>query len=135
MQVSLLEESIKPRTNLPPLLLHLRERRPEKLHYLGVSFGLTLDLFRFWRKHKFVPFYIGQIPVSVSSLYFHLSGFLTFIFKHVFSYKKSVQLLLVLVGFHWHISSVNEVRIFFCYLVLTVQNVVLIVIIINSISK
>ncbi|KAA8530952.1 hypothetical protein F0562_005681 [Nyssa sinensis] len=65
-KVSLLEENIKPRTDLPPLLLHLRERRPEKLHYIGVSFGLTLDLFRFWRKHKFAPFYIGQIPSTVT---------------------------------------------------------------------
>ncbi|KAL2907286.1 RNA cytidine acetyltransferase 1 [Bienertia sinuspersici] len=65
-KVSLLEETIKPRTNLPPLLVHLRERRPEKLHYVGVSFGLTLDLFRFWRRHKFVPFYIGQIPNAVT---------------------------------------------------------------------
>ncbi|KAK9670526.1 hypothetical protein RND81_13G207500 [Saponaria officinalis] len=65
-KVSLLEESIKPRANLPPLLLHLRERRPEKLHYIGVSFGLTLDLLRFWKKHKFAPFYIGQIPNGVT---------------------------------------------------------------------
>lgn len=65
LQVSLLEENIKPRTDLPPLLVHLRERQPEKLHYLGVSFGLTLDLFRFWKKHKFAPFYICQIPVEM----------------------------------------------------------------------
>ncbi|KAK8472631.1 hypothetical protein PHAVU_002G265804 [Phaseolus vulgaris] len=65
-KVSLLEENIKPRTDLPHLLVHLRERKPEKLHYIGVSFGLTLDLFRFWRKHKFAPFYIGQIPNTVT---------------------------------------------------------------------
>ncbi|PNY15591.1 UPF0202 plant-like protein [Trifolium pratense] len=65
-KVSLLEESIKPRTDLPHLLVHLRERRPEKLHYIGVSFGLTLELFRFWKKHKFAPFYIGQIPNNVT---------------------------------------------------------------------
>ncbi|KAJ8768500.1 hypothetical protein K2173_022593 [Erythroxylum novogranatense] len=65
-KVSLHEENVKPRTNLPHLLVHLRERRPEKLHYLGVSFGLTLDLFRFWRKHRFAPFYIGQIPSTVT---------------------------------------------------------------------
>jgi N-acetyltransferase 10 len=70
IQVSLLEENIKPRTDLPHLLVHLRERRPEKLHYIGVSFGLTLELFRFWKKHKFAPFYIGQIPVK---LYFIFS--------------------------------------------------------------
>lgn len=65
-KVSLLEEKIMPRANLPPLLVHLRERRPEKLHFLGVSFGLTHDLFRFWRKQNFTPFYIGHIPSSVT---------------------------------------------------------------------
>lgn len=65
-KVSLLEENIKPRSDLPPLLVHLRERKPEKLHYLGVSFGLTLDLFRFWRKHKFAPFYICEVPNAVT---------------------------------------------------------------------
>ncbi|PKI79321.1 hypothetical protein CRG98_000266, partial [Punica granatum] len=65
-KASLLEENVKPRSNLPPLLVHLRDRRPEKLHYLGVSFGLTLDLFRFWRRHKFLPFYVGQIPNAVT---------------------------------------------------------------------
>ncbi|PKA51042.1 UPF0202 protein [Apostasia shenzhenica] len=65
-KVTLLEENIKPRANLPPLLVHLRERHPEKLHYIGVSFGLTRDLFRFWRKHNFLPFYIGQIPNAVT---------------------------------------------------------------------
>ncbi|XP_062148759.1 RNA cytidine acetyltransferase 1 [Alnus glutinosa] len=65
-KASLLEENIKPRTNLPPLLVHLRDRQPEKLHYIGVSFGLTQDLFRFWRKRGFAPFYIGQIPSAVT---------------------------------------------------------------------
>ena len=37
--VSLLEEQIAPRRNLPPLLLKLSERKPERLDYLGVSFG------------------------------------------------------------------------------------------------
>ncbi|VAH87817.1 unnamed protein product [Triticum turgidum subsp. durum] len=65
-KASLLEESIKPRANLPPLLVNLEDRRPEKLHYLGVSFGLTQELFRFWRKHSFYPFYVGQIPSAVT---------------------------------------------------------------------
>nr|XP_004237469.1 RNA cytidine acetyltransferase 2-like [Solanum lycopersicum] len=68
-EVSLLEENIRPRTDLPPLLVPLGERRPERLHYLGVSFGLTLDLFRFWRKHKFAPFFIGNAPNSVTGEY------------------------------------------------------------------
>ncbi|KAK7402324.1 hypothetical protein VNO78_14503 [Psophocarpus tetragonolobus] len=64
--VPLLEENIKPRTELPHLLVHLRARRPENLHYIGVSFGLTLHLFRFWRRLKFAPFYISQIPINVT---------------------------------------------------------------------
>ncbi|KAK1362819.1 RNA cytidine acetyltransferase [Heracleum sosnowskyi] len=65
-KVSLRAENIKPRTNLPPLLMHLRERRPKKLHYISVSFGRTLDLLRFWKKQKFVPFYVGHNPNSVT---------------------------------------------------------------------
>ncbi|CAM0871752.1 unnamed protein product [Alopecurus aequalis] len=65
-KASLLEESIQPRANLPPLLVNLKDRHPEKLHYLGVSFGLTQELFRFWRKHDFYPFYVGQIPSAVT---------------------------------------------------------------------
>ncbi|KAF2591746.1 hypothetical protein F2Q70_00041087, partial [Brassica cretica] len=80
-KVSMLEEQVKPRTNLPPLLVPLNERRPERLHYIGVSFGLTLDLFRFWRKHNFAPFYVSQIPVEnlhpLSLIAISCSGFLT----------------------------------------------------------
>ncbi|EPS58355.1 hypothetical protein M569_16459, partial [Genlisea aurea] len=64
----LLEETIKPRTGkeLAPLLVPLSDRKPEKLHYIGVSFGLTLELLRFWRKHNFAPFYISEIPSPVT---------------------------------------------------------------------
>jgi len=58
--VNLLEESLAPRKNLPPLLLELGERPPEDLQYLGVSFGLTANLLRFWKKAGFVPTYLRQ---------------------------------------------------------------------------
>ena len=58
--VTLLEESISPRENLPPLLLRLNERKPEKLDYLGVSFGLTQELLRFWKRLGFTPVYLRQ---------------------------------------------------------------------------
>ena len=32
----LLTETLAPRTNMPPLLINLAERKPERLHYLGV---------------------------------------------------------------------------------------------------
>jgi hypothetical protein len=44
--VSLLEEVITPRKDLPPLLLKLNERPAEHLDYLGVSYGLTPRLLK-----------------------------------------------------------------------------------------
>jgi N-acetyltransferase 10 len=58
--VGLLEENIGPRKNLPPLLLKLSERRPERLDYLGVSYGLTQELLRFWKRCGFTPTYLRQ---------------------------------------------------------------------------
>ncbi|XP_047003929.1 RNA cytidine acetyltransferase [Schistocerca americana] len=59
-EVGLLEEHIEPRKALPPLLLKLSERPPERLDYLGVSFGLTAELLKFWKRAKFVPVYLRQ---------------------------------------------------------------------------
>jgi len=58
--LGLLEETIAPRKNLPPLLLELSERPPESLNYLGVSFGLTSNLLRFWKKAGYAPTYLRQ---------------------------------------------------------------------------
>jgi N-acetyltransferase 10 len=35
-----------PRKNLPPLMMKLTERKPEKIDYLGVSYGLTAGLLK-----------------------------------------------------------------------------------------
>ncbi|XP_050531517.1 RNA cytidine acetyltransferase isoform X2 [Daktulosphaira vitifoliae] len=59
-EVDLLEERIEPRNNLPPLLLKLSERPPEHLDYIGVSFGITGPLLKFWKKAGFIPLYIRQ---------------------------------------------------------------------------
>nr|CAI5852035.1 unnamed protein product [Callosobruchus analis] len=59
-EVGLLEESIEPRKSLPPLLLKLSERPPEKLDYIGVSFGLTEGLLKFWKRARYVPVYLRQ---------------------------------------------------------------------------
>ncbi|GJE88847.1 hypothetical protein PsYK624_049340 [Phanerochaete sordida] len=45
---------------MPPLLQRLSERRPETLDYLGVSYGLTPPLLRFWKRMGFVPLYLRQ---------------------------------------------------------------------------
>lgn len=45
---------------MPPLLQRMSERKPESLDYLGVTFGLTKDLLRFWKRCSFVPLYASQ---------------------------------------------------------------------------
>ena len=45
---------------MPPLLQRLSERRPERLDYLGVSFGLTRELLGFWKQAGYVPMYVRQ---------------------------------------------------------------------------
>jgi hypothetical protein len=48
-------ETLAPRPDLPPLLQRLQERRAEQLDWVGVSFGLTLPLLKFWKRQGFVP--------------------------------------------------------------------------------
>lgn len=62
------EEEMAPRAmaDLPPLFLRLEERPAERLHYVGVSFGLTQQLLRFWQKLKFVPLYLRQTASDVT---------------------------------------------------------------------
>lgn len=57
---NLFEETIEPRKCLPALLLKLNERPPEQLEYLGVSFGLTEELLKFWKKAGYTPVYLRQ---------------------------------------------------------------------------
>lgn len=57
-----LKDEIKLRDakSLPPLLLKLSEKPPYFLHYLGVSYGLTPQLHKFWKRSGFVPVYLRQ---------------------------------------------------------------------------
>jgi len=57
---SLTEEKIKPKKHVLPILQKLSERKPAPLHYIGTSFGVTKELFQFWRKNMFVPIYLRQ---------------------------------------------------------------------------
>lgn len=52
---------LEPRASLPPLLLKLSERRPESLDYIGVSFGITEKLLKFWKRGAFVPVYLRLV--------------------------------------------------------------------------
>lgn len=46
--------------SMPPLFSRLSERRPQALDYLGVSFGLTPLLHKFWKRASFTPVYLRQ---------------------------------------------------------------------------
>lgn len=54
------DEKIKPKKHLLPILQRLSERKPAPLQYLGTSFGVTKELFQFWKKNAFVPIYLRQ---------------------------------------------------------------------------
>ncbi|KAJ5893311.1 RNA cytidine acetyltransferase [Penicillium taxi] len=61
---SLLDDNVKVRDirSMPPLFGKLTERRPDILDYLGVSYGLTPTLHKFWKRSSFVPVYLRQTP-------------------------------------------------------------------------
>ncbi len=64
-------ESLTPRAGLPPLLQQLHEVDPPRappLDYIGVAFGVTHDLFRFWKRNAFLPLYLRQTSVCFHCL-------------------------------------------------------------------
>lgn len=56
----LLNEDIRVRdiSKMPPLFAKLEERRPAALDYVGVSYGLTQPLHKFWKRASFAPVYL-----------------------------------------------------------------------------
>jgi len=57
---NILEEAVKPKGKVKPLLKRLGEVRPPHIDYMGVSYGLTHELFNFWSKNKYYPVYLRQ---------------------------------------------------------------------------
>ncbi len=57
---NLLDEDIKVRdiNKMPPLFAKLEERQPAALDYVGVSYGLTQPLHKFWKRASFAPVYL-----------------------------------------------------------------------------
>lgn len=45
---------------MPPLLQRLSEVKPQSLDWLGVSYGLTPQLLKFWKRAGYVPLYLRQ---------------------------------------------------------------------------
>ncbi|XP_030567397.1 RNA cytidine acetyltransferase [Drosophila novamexicana] len=59
-ELSLLKEQIRPRKRIPTLLQRLHERIPERIDYIGTSYGLTAELLKFWKSVGYVPVYLSQ---------------------------------------------------------------------------
>ena len=60
------DDALKPRSNLKPLMTRVNEVLPTRLHWLGTSFGLTQQLFRFWKRLGFAPVYLRQTSNEVT---------------------------------------------------------------------
>ncbi|KAJ2995414.1 N-acetyltransferase 10 [Globomyces sp. JEL0801] len=53
--------AVRDPSTMPPLLLRLTERPlKENLHWLGVSFGITQQLHKFWKRSGYTPVYLRQ---------------------------------------------------------------------------
>ena len=48
------------------LLIGLTERKPESMDYIGVSYGLTTPLLKFWKRSDFVSLYLRQTPNDIT---------------------------------------------------------------------
>lgn len=59
-------EELKPRTNLKPLMTKLDQVKPILLHWLGVSFGLTSELWKFYKREQYRPVYLRQTSNDIT---------------------------------------------------------------------
>ena len=60
-------DDLRSKKKLKPLLKNLAEIDPPQMHYLGTSYGLTPELYRFWRKNHFEPVYLKQKPNELTA--------------------------------------------------------------------
>ena len=69
VEKGLMSEVIEVRdvSTMPPLLLRLSEREcVEKLDWIGVSYGITGPLYKFWKRAGFVPLYLRQTANEIT---------------------------------------------------------------------
>jgi len=53
-------EEIKPKKGLKPIMQPLSKRKPLPVHYLGTSYGVTPQLYNFWKRNGYIPLYMRQ---------------------------------------------------------------------------
>ncbi|CAI6080825.1 unnamed protein product [Clonostachys chloroleuca] len=54
------EIKVKDKNEMPPLFAKLDQKKPEALDYMGVSYGMTTQLLKFWKRASFSPVYLRQ---------------------------------------------------------------------------
>jgi N-acetyltransferase 10 len=97
-----MKEQLRPRENSPPLLQKLSERPlKHSLDYLGVSYGLSSDLLKFWKKNQFLPIYLRQIASDLTGEYscimlkaIHASGQAPWLFSYYQDFRRRLLFLL-----------------------------------------
>ena len=62
-------EDIKPRKHCKPMLQKLTERKPIMLHYIGTSYGITAQLYKFWGRNGYMPLYLRQTSNELTGEY------------------------------------------------------------------
>ncbi|KAJ1765924.1 N-acetyltransferase 10, partial [Coemansia sp. RSA 1843] len=60
---------IRDPTTMPPLFLALPEKKAMRLHWLGVSYGLTQSLHKFWKRAGYAPVYMRQTSNDLTGEY------------------------------------------------------------------
>ncbi|CAF1021308.1 unnamed protein product [Rotaria sordida] len=106
----LLNEKLHPRRGLPPLLEKLSERRlKHSIDYLGVSYGLSADLLKFWKKNQFLPIYLRQTASELTGEYscimlktIHQSNQAPWLFSYYQDFRRR---LISLLGFQFRIFT------------------------------
>lgn len=79
------EIRVRDPATMPPLLLKLAERPlRENLDWLGVSYGITAQLHKFWKRAGFTPVYLRQTPND-------LTGEHTCVMLKPLSHEHSIQ--------------------------------------------
>lgn len=63
------DEEIKPKTNVKPLLQKLSAVKPPTVQYLGVAYGLSIELHNFWSKSGFELVFIKQKSSEITGEY------------------------------------------------------------------
>ncbi|KAJ2658822.1 N-acetyltransferase 10 [Coemansia sp. RSA 1200] len=98
--------TVRDPASMPPLFLALSEKKtPMRLHWLGVSYGLTQSLHKFWKRAGYAPVYMRQTSNDLTGEY-----------TCVMLAELSSRNMAIQTGQHWLDSFVRDFHRRFCTL-------------------